>query len=128
VPAAVGGEDIVSFTGKLTWLPWEVPLDRRWLLRPLTLGLQLTYTLGDEYFIDDPSRYGPNYYDVPTALRAGIALGGVVGRRGGGRIRELGVYWELVAIDTMLFSWMRNPDALGPIDVFSLALGVRMSL
>jgi hypothetical protein len=128
VPKAVGGEDIVSLSGKLTWLPWEFGLDPRWRVRPLTLGLQLTYTFGDEYFVDDPGFYGPDYYDFPTALHAGVALGGLVGRRGGGRIRELGVYWEVVALDTALFTWMRNPHVVGPADVFSLALGLRLSL
>jgi hypothetical protein len=128
VPEAVGGKEIVSLTGKLTWLPWEVSLDRRWVVRPLTLGLQLTYTFGDAYFVEDPAFYGPDYYDFPTALHAGLAFGGAVGRHGHGRIRELGVYWELVAIDKPIFTWIRNPDTVGPADVFSLALGVRMSL
>jgi hypothetical protein len=128
VPARLGGKDIVSFSGKLTWLPWELPVDRRWLVRPLTLGVQLTYTLGDEYFVNDPAFYGPDYYDFPTALHAGVTFGGIVGRRGHGRIRELGVYWEFVAIDKPIFTWIRNPDVVGPADVFSLALGVRMSL
>jgi hypothetical protein len=128
VPRAIGAEDIVSFTGKLTWVPWRIPVERRWYVRPLTLGLQVTYTLGDEYFVTVPSRYGPGYYDFPTALRAGIALGGGVGRRLGGAIREVGLYYELVALDAMLFLWARNTRALGPEDVFTLALGVRVGL
>jgi hypothetical protein len=126
VPYAVAGEDVVSVTGKVTWLPWREPLGRRWLVRPITLGLQLTYTFGSEFYLTLPSRYRPHYYDFPTAVRAGITLGGTLGRRtDGGRVREVGVYWELVGLDLMLFEWARNPSALGPADVFSLALGVR---
>jgi hypothetical protein len=128
VPRAVGGEDIVSFTAKLTWLPWEVDLGRRWFLRPLSTGLQLTYTLGDEYFVTLPSKYGPGYYDHPTALRAGVAFGGALGRKGSGAIRELSVYAELVALDLMLVAWARNRETIGPTDVFSLAIGLRFAL
>lgn len=128
VPRAVGGEDIISVTAKLTWLPWEIDVSRRWFLQPLSTALQVTYTFGDEYFVTLPSRYRPHYYDFPTALRAGVAFGGALGRRGSGRIRELAVYAELVAIDTMLFLWAGNREALGPADVFSLALGVRLAL
>jgi hypothetical protein len=127
VPAPVGGDDIVSFTGKLTWLPWEFAAGGRWVVRPLTTSLQLTYTLGDDFWVVLPERYPVGYYDFATALRAGIGLGAAVGRRGGGRIRELGAYFELVALDLMLFSWMRNPETLGPADVFSLAVGIRAS-
>jgi hypothetical protein len=128
VPRAVGGEDILSFTGKLTWQPWELASDRRWFVRPLAAALQVTYTLGDDYFVTLPSRYRPHYYDFPTALRAGVALGGTVGRKGGGKLREVGLYFELVALDTMLFLWAHNPEALDADDVFSLALGVRFAL
>jgi hypothetical protein len=127
VPHAIGGHDLVSFTGKLTWLPWELALGRRWVARPLATSLQLTYTAGDDYWILLPERYQPAYYDFATALRAGLGLGAAIGRRGGGAIRELGVYFEVVALDLMLFTWIRNPRTLGPTDVFSLAIGVRAS-
>jgi hypothetical protein len=126
VPRAVADDDIVSFTGKLTWLPWELPLGRRWLVRPFSMAVQLTYTLGREYYLWLPERYGPDYYDFQTAVRAGLAFGGTVGRRGGGALREIGVYWELVALDAMLVSWYRNTAALGPTDVFTIALGLRV--
>lgn len=128
VPRAVGGEDIVSFTAKVTALPWKVRLGERWFLQPASAALQLTYTLGDDYFVTLPSRYRPHYYEVPTALRAGVAFGGALGRKGSGAIRELAFYWEVVALDTMLFVWLLNREVLGPADVFTLALGLRLSL
>ena len=115
-------------TGKLTWLPWKVSLGRRWLVRPVSAALQLTYTFGDDYFVALPDGYPDDYYDFPTALRAGVALGGTVARRGRGTFREVGLYWEVVALDAMLLLWARNPETLGPRDVFSLALGIRATL
>jgi hypothetical protein len=129
VPRAVGGDDIFSFTGKLTWLPWELSLGRRWLVRPFSMAVQLTYTLGGEYYVLLPERFPHEYYDFPTALRAGLAFGGTIGRRrGGGALGEVGVYWELVALDVMLVTWYRNTGTLGPQDVFTLALGIRVAL
>lgn len=123
-----GGEDVWSLTGKLTWLPGALSLGRGWILRPFTLGLQVTYTFGEEFFVTLPGGYPDDYYDVPTALRAGLAVGGTLGRRNGGRLREVSLYWELVALDAMVVAWARNPGALGPAEVFSLALGLRVGL
>ncbi len=125
VPEVVGGEDIYSATGKLAWQPLSFGGARGWLVRPVSAGLQVTYTFGSRYFVRQPSRFGPDYYDFPTALRTGVALGGNAAIRTRGAVREIGVYWEVVALDVMLFLWARNPRALGPEDAFTVALGVR---
>lgn len=127
VPPAVGGVAVTSLTAKVSWMPWTVPIGPRWAVRVLGVALQLTYTFGDQFFTRLPDRYPENYYDFPTALRAGVAVGGAVVRRNGGTLKEVGVYWELVALDAMLVMWARNTRALGPGDVFSLALGVRVA-
>jgi hypothetical protein len=125
VPSDVGGSDIFSLTGKLTWFPWRLSLERRWVFYPLSTLLQLTYTLGDELFVVPPGRYEHGYYDFPTAFRAGIGFGGALAREGRGALREVGLYWELVALDAMLVFWARNRHEIDADDVFSLARGVR---
>lgn len=120
VPEAIGGvDDIFSVTGKLTYAPWSVER-RPWTFRPFTAGFQVTYTFGDQYFVIPPFSF------TPTALRAGIALGTEASREIGGR--RVGLFAELVALDLGLVYWMSNPDAFGPTDAFSLALGVRIDL
>jgi hypothetical protein len=127
VPQAVGGIDIYSLTGKLTWLPWRIATGDEWQLIPLSLALQLTYTFGDDYFVILPDHYPEDYYELPTALRAGVGLGGGIGRPLWG-VQHVGVYYELVAIDALLGFWVGNPDTVGLTDVFSLALGLRVEL
>jgi hypothetical protein len=124
VPEAVGGQDIFSLTTKLSYAPWRERAGRDWRVQPLIAGVQLTYTFGSQYFLRQPSRYPDGYYDLPTALHAGVSIGGSVTRklRDG---RELGVYYELVAIDQMLRAWIENPDAIAAGDVVSLAIGTR---
>jgi hypothetical protein len=117
VPEAFGG-DVFSLTGKLVLSPWEI--GDRWRLRPFTAAVQLTYTFGDPYFVIPPEPF------VPTALRAGVAFGAELARRWRGR--SVGLYAELVALDLGLAYWLSNRDALGPRDVFSLALGLRLQL
>ncbi len=118
VPEALGG-DIFSLTGKLVFSPWEIAV-QRWRVRPFTAAVQLTYTFGDPYFVIPPEPF------VPTALRAGLAFGAGVTRSWRGR--GVGFYAELVALDLGLAYWLSNSDTLGPLDVFSLALGVRLQL
>lgn len=125
VPEAVGGTDIVSLTAKVTGQPFRMDV-RGVELRPVTMALQLTYTFGDRYFVRPPSQFPGRYYDFPTAIRAGIALGSSatvqVGRT------RIGAYYELVALDVMLRAWSDNPRTVGPLDVFSLALGLRADI
>jgi hypothetical protein len=127
VPASVAGEDLHALTLKVGWRPLALSPRPRWRLRPLTSAVQLTYTLDRDHFVRQPGRYPRSYYDVPTAVRAGVAVGASLGRerRGGG---EVAVYAELVALDVMLVAWARNPRTIGPRDVFSLALGLRADL
>lgn len=117
VPEAVGGADIFSVTAKLRVAPWSIAR-RPWTFRPFTAAFQVTYTFGDQYFVIPPFRF------IPTALRSGLALGAEVVRASGRR--TLGVYAEAVALDLGLGYWLANRDALGPQDVFSLAVGVRL--
>lgn len=117
VPEAVGGTDIFSVTGKVTWAPWSL-VAGSWRVRPLTTSVQLTYTFGDQYFVVPP------FFFTPTALRSGIGLGAAASRELRGR--RVGLYAELVALDVPLGFWIGNPDALGPEDVFSLAIGARL--
>lgn len=120
VPEAIGGTDVFSVTGKVTLSPWRLEA-ARWRIRPLTAALQLTYTFGEQYFVVPPEPF------TPTALRAGLAFGAAasVPVRGG---RRVGLYAELVALDLGLVYWLSNRSALSAVDVFSVALGVRLDL
>lgn len=136
VPESLAGTQLVAATGKVTWLPWMLSLDRLrlghsaldgWRLRPLTLGAALTYTFGDRFFLRLPDHHPPGYYPLPTALRAIFAVGGTVGRRLP-PLAQAGLYWEVVAVDLPLAYWFANQRAVDLSDVLSLALGVRLEL
>jgi len=124
VPEAVGGRDIWSVTGKLSWLPWTAHA-RGWTFQPLTTAVQLTNTFGEHFFIREPAGFPRGYHILPTALRAGFAVGGTARAPWRG-LERASFYYELVAVDVMLAFWFSNRSALGLDDVVSLALGVRL--
>ncbi len=127
VPEGVGGVELWSVTGKVTWLPWRARLGRAWTARPLSLAAQLTHTFGDRFFLRLPERYGPGYYPLPTALRGGLALGAAAGRPAWG-FEQLGFYVEVVAVDIPLAYLVTNVGAVRASEVLSLALGIRAEL
>ncbi|WP_232287448.1 hypothetical protein [Anaeromyxobacter dehalogenans] len=128
VPASVGGTDIYQLSAKVTWSPWIVRLGQGWKARPFTVGLQVTYLLGGEYFIVQPSRYPSGYYPVPTALHPGLTLGTSLTVPKRFLDVPVSLYAEGVALGHMLRVWAANPRTLGPADVFSFTAGARVKL
>lgn len=126
VPSSFGGDDVLSATAKLTFVPWRIPVGHRWRVHPLSVSSQLTYTFGSQYFVLPPDRYPSGYYDLPTALHTAIGAGGCVVRSLRAEARELGVYYELVAPNAMLWRWFQNRAALSLADVVGVALGARL--
>jgi hypothetical protein len=126
VPASIGGEDIYSVTGKITYAPWRLGAGPGWRVAPLRIAAQATYTFGSQYFVAAPGRYPSGYYEIPTALHTGVALGGAATRKLGGGEREIGLYGEIVALTEGLRAWRENPDVVDVSDVLSLALGTQV--
>lgn len=124
VPGSLADVDLVTLTGKVTYLPWRIGLPRGWRLRPVTAAFAVTYTFGDRFFLRSPSKYPSGYAPLPTALRASVALGATIGRPVW-RLRELALSVELVAVDVPLAYWISNRGPVDASDVISLALGVR---
>ncbi len=123
-PPAVAGEDFLTVTLKGQWHPFR-PAWRGWTLRPLTVGLLLSYTFGDAYFVGLPDRYPDGYYWFKTALRPALLLGAGAGRPVPALGLRLQGYAELVATDYRLLHFLQSPATAGT-GLFSLALGVRV--
>ncbi|MCP3140675.1 hypothetical protein [Pyxidicoccus xibeiensis] len=124
-PPAVAGEDFLTVTLKGQWHPFRLRWSG-WSVRPLTVGLLLSYTFGDEYFVTLPDRYPDGYYWFKTGLRPALLLGGSVGRPVPALgLRNLEGYVELVATDYRLVHFLRNPVTV-ETGLFSLALGARL--
>lgn len=110
VPKQAGGVAAHMLTGKLTGQLLKPLCLRGYELRPLALGLSVTYSFGRQYFLLDPDPYPYSYYGFPTALHGGLFAGGQLSRvvRGKG----IGLYYEIGTIDRELISWATNTRAL----------------
>jgi hypothetical protein len=119
VPENVGGINIHSATGKLTWIPLALNLKRNFRLDILTTGLLINYAFGDQYFFLSPEYYPLKYYGVPSALHLGLFVGGGI------RWKKLGAYYELGTIDRELSSYVTNARSLSFFDIWNLGIGLR---
>lgn len=120
-PENYTGIDVHSVTAKLTWLPLSITL-KKFKVNYLTAGLLINYTPGTQYHAFNPSKYSFNYYGFPTALYAGLFIGGGV------TYHRINFYYEIGASDRELVTYIRNPASRPITDLPKLGLGIRVTL
>lgn len=127
VPKSVGGLYIHAVSSKLTWHMVKKLQGKSFELRPLSAGVLVSYTFGKQYFLFWPENYPYSYYDFPTALHAGVFIGGRVDKpfKNGQRV---GLYYELGSNDREISSYLVNRSSLKLTDILNLAIGIRTSL
>ena len=126
-PAAHSGKSVHAAKFAIDVRPFDVRIDA-FRLVPVYLGGSILYAFGNEYFTRLPDRFArlDRYYYPPTALHWGAQLGlelDYVPSRG--PIERHGLYYELVTVDSYLFSFIENSSSLGLDDVVSSSLGYR---
>jgi hypothetical protein len=126
-PAAHSGKSVHAGRLAVDVRPFDLRIDA-FRLVPVYLGGSVLYAFGNEYFTRLPDRYArlDRYYYPPTALHWGAQLGlelDYVPSRG--PIERHGLYYELVTVDSYLFSFLENSASLGLDDVVSSSLGYR---
>lgn len=131
VPEKLAGSALSIATAKVLYSPYTVPLSEKFQLRPLTVGMYLSYTHGtinDE----EPFQYTKGYYWFSTDTRVGILLGGrlsyLAPRATPGRTRRISAYYELGTNDLYLASYVPNIKAMNFTDILTLGLGVKLDL
>lgn len=122
VPEKIGGVEIHSITGKVTWTPISRHLKNNIRVDILNTGLLLNYVIGKQYFLFSPENYPLKYYGVPTAAHAGIFIGEAV------YFKRFGLYYEIGTNDKDLASYIPNAASLKFTDVWNVGIGVRMQL
>jgi hypothetical protein len=122
VPENVGGIEIHSVTGKLTWAPVSRRLKNTMQLDLLTTGLYINYAFGKQYFLFSPENYPLKYYGIPSALHMGIFIGEGI------RWKRLALYYELGSTDRELSSFITNARSINFTDILNLGIGIRISV
>ena len=122
-----GTKALAIFTLKTTYLPWTPQFgDSRWQAAPLTLGAQINYTTGQQFFLTAASsgRYQPGYYWWSSAVRAGLLVGTRLGYQPPGGWRTA-VYSEFSTNDLHLVSALTNRTLRLP-EIITLGGGVKV--
>lgn len=132
VPEKLAGSALSIATAKVLYTPYTVPLSQKFQLRPLTVGMYLSYTHGT---INDEQRgqYTRGYYWFSTDTRVGILLGGRLSylmprAATPSRPRRLSAYYELGTNDLYLASYIPNLTGLSPLELLTLGLGLKLDL
>ena len=129
VPESVGGVEIHTLTGKTTFLPFKESNNKSVTVSPLTLGAYVAYTFGDQYFLFAPEKYPLSYYDYPTALHAGVFLGGRITKHAKKKqlFSRVGLYYEIGTTDKEFISYYHNMEALNFTDILNVGIGIKGS-
>jgi len=129
VPESIGGVDIHTITSKLSWHLIKGLGSGRTELKPLSLGILVSYTFGKQYFGFKPENYPYNYYRQPTSLHVGSFIGGQINRmQKKGRFSSFGLYYELTTMDTEVLSYVSNRKSIGLGEIVSLGIGIKAGI
>jgi hypothetical protein len=126
-PESHSGKSVHAAKLAIDARPFDLRIDA-FRLVPVYVGGSVLYAFGKEYFTRLPDRFARldhNYYP-PTALHWDAHLGLELDYvPSSGRIERHGLYYEVVTLDSYLFSFLENSNSVGLEDVFSSSLGYR---
>jgi hypothetical protein len=126
-PESLSGHSVHSARLQVDVRPFDVRIEALRLV-PVYLGGSVLYGFGSEYFTRLPDRFArlDRHYYPPTALHWGAHLGVELDYvPAGGGIERHGLYYEVVTLDSYLFSLLENSGSVGVDDAFSSSLGYR---
>lgn len=126
LPKSIGGVTITTLTAKAAYYPWQIKIGDTYNYEPIYGGIYLSYAFGSKYYTVLPDYYPRGYYWWPTALRAGLFIGGRIKKDiSFGPVDHLGFYYEFGTYDLKLISVLSNLNYFSVTDAFDLALGIR---
>jgi len=131
LPKSIGGVDVHTLSFKNSYTPWKININDNYIFRPLTIGITIIYTLGENFFIKRPSRYPDDYYSQ-TAISLAPFIGSSFLYKTRGctnSINFIEFYTELGTIDYYLrdyFYSALDEYYLSLNDIVNLSFGVRI--
>ncbi|HLO36897.1 MAG TPA: hypothetical protein VK173_00260 [Lacibacter sp.] len=119
VPKKIGGINIHTITGKLTWIP--VSLQKGdFKVDLLTAGVLVNYAFGKQYRL---SRESLIYYGFPTAVHVAVFAGGALTKN------KIGIYYEVGITDKELITFASNlKGGIKFHEIVNIGIGARIKL
>lgn len=127
VPQFSGNRSSATFTLKQNYIPWKIPLNKRFGVEPLTTGIYLNKLFADNFWTREPHKYGGSYYKFTTAVR----LHAFVGQRlwinmnEKRRMDSIVLFYEVSTNDLYLMSAFNNHN-IKPHQIMVLSFGVKL--
>lgn len=128
VPKKHAGSTLTIPSLKLLYTPYSLDLRENVQLRPLTVGVYVSYSHG--IINDDRGQYTKGYYWFSADTRVGPLLGGRITYQRPpsprGQPRRISAFYELGSNDLYMASYFSNGNfrSLSPLDI--MTLGVRL--
>lgn len=113
---------------KENYVPWQMNLNRRLTLEPLTSSLYFTTVISRQFWTRQPARYPSRYYILPTRIRTNIAIGQRIGfiMPESSPVRHISAYYEIGTCDIYALSAAGNSE-IGLADRLQLCVGVKVT-
>jgi len=131
LPKSLGGVNIRTFSFKNSYTPWQININENYIFKPLTIGITIIYTFGENFFIKRPSRYPDDYYRQ-TAIRLAPFVGSSFLHKTKGytdSINFIEFYTELGTIDYYLRDYLYSAldeQYLTLNDIVNFSFGFRI--
>lgn len=130
VPRNADRHAMATITLKQNYIPWRLPLGKRFFIEPLSCGLYVNTLLDKDFWVKNPDRYPKGYYTFSTRIRTHIFAGQRITlnlQRKNRWNKSLTLFYELSTCDLYLISAVSN-QYLKPSDYLSLSFGVKFQI
>lgn len=130
VPKNADKHAMLTFTLKQNYIPWQIPINDKIVLEPLSCGLYFNTLLDRDFWVSNPDKYPNGYYTFSTKLRTHVFLGERItfnlnpDKWAG---KSITVFYELSTCDLYLITAVGN-HILKPRDYLSLSFGIKMQI
>ena len=131
VPKYSSQETKPTLTLKQRYIPWRLHAYKQWDIEPLTTGMFLNTIFGDNFWHNEPDRYGGSYYGFSPKVRVHAFIGQRLRYNMpmcyNSIVKSISAYYELSTCDLYIVSAFVNNN-IRLSDILSLAFGIRLEI
>lgn len=130
VPKYDTDKNKITLTLRQTYIPFKLHLTKHLVYEPMRIGIYISTTLGDQFWVSPPDQYPNNYYKFSTKMRFNIFLGQDVTYRIQNKksyFESIKFYYDLHTNELYVMS-RRSESYLKGKNHFGIALGAKLQI
>ena len=130
VPGHKSQGAMVTFTAKQNYYPWNIALNDKFYLEPLSCSLFINTLLNGNFWVTNPEKYPKGYYTFSTRMRLHASIGQRITLKLDKEKfhnKSISLFYEIGTCDLYLINAVRN-SYLKPSDYLSLSIGVKFQI